>query len=84
MIPDQYLAANIARKTGVKVITHPGACEVHERFTANDIRQIRADYPDGVTINAIAIAPLALRGWRERRRQVAQSFAGDTLHEGNP
>ena len=35
-------------------------------------------------INAIAIAPLALRGWRERRRQVAQSFAGDTLHEGNP
>ena len=52
MIPDQYLAANIARKTGVKVITHPGACEVHERFTANDIRQIRADYPDGVTILA--------------------------------
>ncbi|MCA0392688.1 MAG: FAD-dependent oxidoreductase [Proteobacteria bacterium] len=35
-------------------------------------------------INAIAIAPLALRGWRERRRQAAQSFAGDTLHEGNP
>ena len=52
MIPDQYLAANIARKTGVKVITHPGACEVHERFTANDIRQIRTDYPDGVTILA--------------------------------
>ncbi len=52
MIPDQYLAANIARKTGIKVITHAGACEVHERFTANDIRQIRADYPDGVTILA--------------------------------
>ena len=33
MIPDQFLAANIARQTGVKVITHPGACEVHERFT---------------------------------------------------
>jgi quinolinate synthase len=49
MIPDQYLAANIAARTGVKVITHPGACEVHERFTAADIRQIRADHP-GVTV----------------------------------
>ncbi|MFT3859827.1 quinolinate synthase NadA [Micropruina sp.] len=52
MIPDQYLAANIARQTGVKVITHPGACEVHERFTPLDIRQVRADYPDGVTVLA--------------------------------
>ena len=34
MIPDQYLARNVAAKTGVKVITWEGACEVHERFTA--------------------------------------------------
>ena len=52
MIPDQFLAANVARQTGVKVITHPGACEVHERFTPLDIRQVRADYPDGVTVLA--------------------------------
>ena len=51
-IPDQFLAANVARQTGVKVITHPGACEVHERFTPLDIRQVRADYPDGVTVLA--------------------------------
>ncbi len=51
MIPDQYLARNIARQTGVEVITHPGACEVHERFTAGDIRQVRLDYP-GVTVLA--------------------------------
>ena len=51
MIPDQYLAANIARQTGVEVITHPGACEVHERFTPDDIHQIRRDYP-GVTVLA--------------------------------
>jgi quinolinate synthase len=51
MIPDQYLAANIARQTGVRVITHPGACEVHERFTPGDIRQLRTDYP-GVTVLA--------------------------------
>ena len=52
MIPDQFLAANIARQTGVKVITHPGACEVHERFTPADIRQIRADYAGDVTVLA--------------------------------
>ncbi len=51
MIPDQYLAANIARKTGVEVITHPGACEVHERFTAKDIADIRQSWP-GVTVLA--------------------------------
>jgi quinolinate synthase len=45
MIPDQYLAANIAAQVGVEVITHPGACEVHERFTPADIQQIRTDYP---------------------------------------
>ena len=35
-------------------------------------------------MNAIAIAPQALRGWRERRRRVGSTFSGDTLHEGNP
>ncbi|NYZ61196.1 NAD(P)/FAD-dependent oxidoreductase [Luteimonas deserti] len=35
-------------------------------------------------INAIAIAPQALRGWRARRRQARAGFRGDTLHEGNP
>ena len=51
MIPDRFLAANVARQTGVEVITHPGACEVHERFTPLDITQIRTDYP-GVTVLA--------------------------------
>ncbi len=51
MIPDRFLGANVARQTGVEVITHPGACEVHERFTPLDIAQIRTDYP-GVTVLA--------------------------------
>ncbi|CCH76552.1 Quinolinate synthase A [Nostocoides japonicum T1-X7] len=51
MVPDQYLARNIAAQTGVRVITHPGACEVHERFTPADIATIRADHP-GVTVLA--------------------------------
>ena len=51
MIPDQYLARNIAALTGVEVVTHPGACEVHERFTPLDIVQIRQGHP-GVTVLA--------------------------------
>ncbi|MCD9006169.1 FAD-dependent oxidoreductase [Luteimonas sp. XNQY3] len=35
-------------------------------------------------VNAVAIAPRALRGWFARRRQVREQFRGDTLHEGNP
>ena len=51
MIPDQYLARNIAAQTGICVITHPGACEVHERFTPLDIIGIRQGHP-GVQVLA--------------------------------
>jgi quinolinate synthase len=51
MIPDQYLAANVARQTGVKIISWAGACEVHERFTPAQIRSLRRDNP-GVTVLA--------------------------------
>ncbi len=51
MIPDQYLAKNVAAKTGIKVITWAGSCEVHERFTAEEIRRFREQHP-GVTVLA--------------------------------
>jgi quinolinate synthase len=51
MIPDKYLARNVANQTGVKVITWEGACEVHERFTAQEIRDYRAAHP-GITVLA--------------------------------
>jgi len=51
MIPDKYLAQNVAKQTGVKVITWEGACEVHERFTAEEIRDYRKSNP-GVTVLA--------------------------------
>ena len=50
MIPDQYLAANVARETGVKIISWAGACEVHERFTPAEIRQLRAENPGVVVL----------------------------------
>jgi flavin-dependent dehydrogenase len=35
-------------------------------------------------VTALQLAPRALRGWWQRRRQVRQAFAGDTLQAGNP
>ncbi len=46
LIPDQYLAANVARQTDVEILTWAGACEVHERFTAEELREYRAIEPD--------------------------------------
>ena len=50
MIPDKYLAQNVANLTGVKVITWEGACEVHERFTAAEIRDYRTAHPGIVVL----------------------------------
>ena len=50
MIPDKYLARNVAAQTGVKVITWEGACEVHERFTTQEIRDYRTAHPGIVVL----------------------------------
>lgn len=44
-LPDQYLAAYVASQTRVKIIPWQGACEVHERFTGDELRRYRADDP---------------------------------------
>ncbi len=51
MLPDEYLAQNVAAQTQVKIIAWAGHCEVHERFTGAQVRALRSDYP-GVTILA--------------------------------
>ena len=51
MLPDEYLAQNIAAQTNVEIIAWKGHCEVHERFTPADIRELRAAHP-GVTVLA--------------------------------
>jgi quinolinate synthase len=51
MIPDEYLARNIAAQTEIEIIAWKGHCEVHERFTAEDIRELRTTHP-GVTVLA--------------------------------
>ncbi|QKC92463.1 quinolinate synthase NadA [Mesorhizobium sp. NZP2234] len=51
MLPDEYLAKNIAAQTKVEIIAWKGRCEVHERFTAADIRELRETHP-GISILA--------------------------------
>jgi quinolinate synthase len=51
MLPDEYLAQNVARETSVKIIAWAGHCEVHERFTAAEILALRDSHP-GVIILA--------------------------------
>jgi len=65
LVPDEYLARNVARETGKRIIvptlhtgeaqdsaveSHlvgwPGRCEVHEKFTVEDVRNVRKQFPD--------------------------------------
>ncbi len=44
-LPDQYLAKYVASQTDVKIIAWKGACEVHERFTGEELRAYREADP---------------------------------------
>lgn len=59
-LPDEFLAKNVAKETGKKVIfpdqgmkkgqegmvVWDGKCEVHEQFTVQDIESVRKQFPD--------------------------------------
>ncbi|WP_120498014.1 quinolinate synthase NadA [Kiloniella sp. EL199] len=51
LIPDRFLAANVATETNVEILTWEGECEVHERFTARQVKQLRKTHPN-VTVLA--------------------------------
>lgn len=42
LVPDEYLAAYVAANTPVQIVSWRGRCEVHERFTAGEVREYRA------------------------------------------
>ena len=44
-LPDQYLASYVARNSKVKIIAWKGSCEVHERFTGEELRRVRESDP---------------------------------------
>jgi quinolinate synthase len=46
LLPDEFLARNVARQTDIRIIAWQGRCEVHERFTAADIAEMREAWPN--------------------------------------
>jgi quinolinate synthase len=53
LLPDRFLARNVALQTRVEILTWaPGSCEVHERFTSAEMREIRSDYGQDIAILA--------------------------------
>lgn len=50
LIPDEYLAANVARQTDIKIIAWKGACEVHEQFSKEDLIAARKNYPNALIL----------------------------------
>lgn len=49
-LPDEYLAHYVALQTDVEIISWKGHCEVHERFTGDEIRQYRQAHDDLMVI----------------------------------
>ena len=45
-LPDEFLGRYVASQTSVEIILWQGHCEVHERFTAEDVRFYKQAYPD--------------------------------------
>ncbi|RJF87521.1 quinolinate synthase NadA [Oleomonas cavernae] len=49
-LPDEYLAKWVATQTKVKILSWAGHCEVHERFTPDEIRRFRRAYDNLIVI----------------------------------
>jgi len=69
LVPDQYLAKNVAAQTGIRILTWPGACEVHEQFSGADVRQLREAHPGVIVLAHPECPPDVLQ---------AADFAGST------
>ncbi len=50
MTPDGYLAQNVAAQSSKRIVYWQGACEVHERFSAEEIHAYRRDNPGIVVL----------------------------------
>jgi quinolinate synthase len=50
MVPDEFLARNVAANTDIKIIAWEGHCEVHEKFSGEDVRQIRDAHPGAIVL----------------------------------
>jgi len=69
LLPDEFLAKNVAAQTGIKIIAWHGRCIVHERFTAEDIAEMREAHPGLVVLAHPECPPEVM---------AAADFAGST------
>lgn len=81
-LPDEYLAKNVARETGRRIlfptrdprkagstkdgveytiIGWKGRCEVHERFTVDDVRNARRQFPDVLVLAHPECSPAVVK-----------------------
>ena len=78
-LPDRYLGQYIAAQTTVKLILWEGSCEVHEQFSAAQVRQTRAQFDAQIvahpecTPEVLAEADFvgsttAMSGWLRKQR----------------
>jgi quinolinate synthase len=70
-VPDQYLAKYVASQTKKQIIMWQGACEVHERFTGDELRGYRNDDPSIKIIAHPECPPDVIE---------AADFTGSTAH----
>jgi quinolinate synthase len=71
MVPDQYLAKYVASQTEVKIIAWKGSCEVHERFTGDELALIRESDPEVQIVAHPECPPDVIE---------ASDFTGSTAH----
>jgi quinolinate synthase len=71
MVPDQYLAKYVASQTRVKIIAWKGSCEVHERFTGDELALIRENNPEVQIVAHPECPPDVIE---------ASDFTGSTAH----
>ena len=78
-LPDRFLGAHVASKTGIELVLWQGQCEVHEKFTAQQARHARERFdaalvahpecPPEVLAEADFVGSTSAMGqWLERAR----------------
>jgi quinolinate synthase len=70
-LPDEYLAKYVASQSKVKIIAWKGHCEVHERFTGDELALVRANDPSVQIIAHPECPPDVI---------AAADFTGSTAH----
>jgi quinolinate synthase len=70
-IPDRYLANYVASQSKVKIVAWQGSCEVHERFTGDELTLIRNNDPSVQIVAHPECPPDVIE---------AADFTGSTAH----